>query len=63
MEAVKFDERGNPMCSSVADCGMLTAVEGPRRVNAEYVEFRSSLLSGSREWAKLGQQEPFPPPS
>ncbi|WP_405023606.1 xanthine dehydrogenase family protein molybdopterin-binding subunit [Metallosphaera sp.] len=31
MEAVKFDERGNPMCSSVADCGMLTAVEGPRR--------------------------------
>ncbi|BFH73012.1 xanthine dehydrogenase family protein molybdopterin-binding subunit [Sulfurisphaera javensis] len=60
MESMQYDERGNPLCSSIADCGLLTAIEAPRRVNTEYVEFRSKLLSGSRGVGEAGTTGALP---
>lgn len=60
MESMQYDERGNPLCSSIADCGLLTAVEAPKRVITEYVEFRSKLLSGSRGVGEAGTTGALP---
>lgn len=60
MEAMKYDDRGNPLCSSIADCGLLTAKEAPLRVNTEYVEYQSKLLSGARGVGEAGTTGALP---
>lgn len=54
MEAMKYDANGNPLCSSIADCGVLTAVEAPRNIHSEIVEYPSILLSGTRGVGEAG---------
>lgn len=54
IESMKYDERGNPLCASISDCGVPTASEAPTRVISELVERPSELLSGSRGVGEAG---------
>ncbi|MBW9141592.1 MAG: xanthine dehydrogenase family protein molybdopterin-binding subunit [Candidatus Aramenus sp.] len=60
MEAMRYDERGIPLCSSIADCGVPTAVESVRRIENEVVEFPSGLLSKSRGVGESGTTGALP---
>ncbi|QGA68629.1 xanthine dehydrogenase family protein molybdopterin-binding subunit [Sulfolobus sp. E11-6] len=60
IEAMRYDERGIPLCSSIADCGVPTALEAPLKVNTEYVEYPSQLLSKSRGVGEAGTTGALP---
>jgi CO/xanthine dehydrogenase Mo-binding subunit len=60
LEAMKYDERGIPLYSSIGDCGVPTAIEAPLRVNQEHVENPSQLLSGSRGVGEAGTTGALP---
>ncbi|MEM4001950.1 MAG: molybdopterin cofactor-binding domain-containing protein, partial [Saccharolobus sp.] len=60
IEAMRYDERGIPLCSSIADCGVPTALEAPLKVNTDYVEYPSQLLSKSRGVGEAGTTGALP---
>jgi len=60
LEAMRYDERGNPLCASIADCGVPTALEAPLRVEPKYVEFPSQLPSKSRGVGEAGTTGALP---
>jgi len=60
LEAMKYDERGNPLCASIADCGVPTAMETPLRVEPKYIEFPSQLPSKSRGVGEAGTTGALP---
>jgi len=60
LEAMKYDERGNPLCASIADCGVPTAMEAPLRVEPKYIEYPSYLPSKSRGVGEAGTTGALP---
>ncbi|AHC52582.1 hypothetical protein SUSAZ_08825 [Sulfolobus acidocaldarius SUSAZ] len=60
MEAMRYDERGIPLCSLITDCGVPTAMESPLRIHEDYVEHPSALLSGSRGVGEAGTTGALP---
>ncbi len=60
IEAMRYDERGIPLCSSIADCGVPTALEAPLKVKTEYIEYPSQLLSRSRGVGEAGTTGALP---
>lgn len=60
IEAMRYDERGIPLCSSIADCGVSTVFEAPLKITQEYVEYPSQLLSGSKGVGKAGTTGALP---
>jgi len=60
LEAMRYDERGNPLCASIADCGVPTALEAPLRVETKYIEFPSQLPSKSRGVGEAGTTGALP---
>jgi len=60
LEAMKYDERGNPLCASIADCGVPTALEAPLRVETKILEFSSQLPSKSRGVGEAGTTGALP---
>lgn len=54
IESMKYDENGNPLFSSIADCGVLTAVEAPRNIHSDLIEYPSILLSQTRGVGEAG---------
>ncbi|BDB98089.1 xanthine dehydrogenase family protein molybdopterin-binding subunit [Saccharolobus caldissimus] len=60
IEAMRYDERGIPLCSSIADCGVPTVFEAPLKITQEYIEYPSQLLSGSRGVGEAGTTGALP---
>ncbi|WP_338602645.1 xanthine dehydrogenase family protein molybdopterin-binding subunit [Sulfolobus tengchongensis] len=60
IEAMRYDERGIPLCSSIADCGVPTALESPLKVYPYYIEYPSQLLSKSRGVGEAGTTGALP---
>ncbi|MBB5254823.1 CO/xanthine dehydrogenase Mo-binding subunit [Sulfurisphaera ohwakuensis] len=60
IEAMRYDERGIPLCASIADCGVPTTLEAPLKINQDYVEYPSQLLSGSRGVGEAGTTGALP---
>ena len=60
IEAIRCDERGIPLCASIADCGVPTSLEAPLNISQEYVEYPSQLLSGSRGVGEAGTTGALP---
>ena len=54
LEAMRYDERGIPLCASIADCGVPTAMEAPLKVENKFIEYSSQLLSKSRGIGESG---------
>jgi len=54
LEEMRYDEWGNPLCTSIADCGVPTALEAPLRVETKTLEFPSQLPSKSRGVGEAG---------
>jgi len=60
LEAMRYDERGIPLCASIADCGVPTAMEAPLKVETKYIEFPSQLPSKSRGVGEAGTTGALP---
>ncbi|ARM76856.1 xanthine dehydrogenase family protein molybdopterin-binding subunit [Acidianus manzaensis] len=60
IESMKYDENGNPLFSSIADCGVLSATEAPRNIHVDTVEYPSGVLSHSRGVGEAGTTGALP---
>ena len=60
LEAMRYDKRGKPLCTTFADCALPTAMEAPLKVETKYLEFPSQLLSKSRGVGEAGTTGALP---
>ena len=59
-EQAPYDDNGNPLFSSIADCGVPTAVEASYKVKVNEVEFPSNLPVKSRGVGEAGTTGALP---